>query len=109
MNFLKILSLFYIYNKILNFNIFQIGYIFYHLIKSNFKKIFLLFSISFIISYNGKILNINNKETSKIILYLVFSIPALLITGPFLPDLTLTILSFSSCLCAKKNPIRIFL
>ena len=39
MNFFKnFKSLFYIYNKILNFNIFQIGYIFYHLIKSNFKK-----------------------------------------------------------------------
>ena len=38
-NFLKNLkSLFHIYNKILNFNIFQIAYIFYQLIKSNFKK-----------------------------------------------------------------------
>ncbi len=39
MNFIKNLkSLFYIYYRNLNFNIFQIVYIFYKLIKKNFKK-----------------------------------------------------------------------
>ena len=40
-----------------------------------------------------KISNIENEKTSKVILYIIFSIPILLITGPFLSDLTLTIIS----------------
>ena len=57
-----------------------------------------------------KILNINNKKTSKIILYLVFSIPVLLITGPFLPDLILTIVSlfFLATCIQKKIQIKYF-
>ena len=31
----------------------------------------------------NKILNIDNEKTAKIILYIIFSIPILLITGPF--------------------------
>ena len=45
MNFLKNLkSLFFIYKKTLNFNIFQIIYIFYHLVIKNFKKKYFYYS-----------------------------------------------------------------
>ena len=54
----------------------------------------------------NKILNIENEKFSKIILYIIFSIPVLIITGPFLPDLTLTILSILFFIAFFKNKIE---
>jgi len=54
----------------------------------------------------NKILDIDNEKFSKIILYIIFSIPVLIITGPFLPDLTLTILSILFLIACFKNKIE---
>ena len=55
----------------------------------------------------NKILNIDNEKTAKIILYIIFSIPILLITGPFLSDLTLTTLALIFLIICFQNKIKL--
>ena len=55
----------------------------------------------------NKILNIDNEKTAKIILYIIFSIPILLITGPFLSDLTLTTLALIFLIICFQKKIKL--
>mgnify|MGYP001472695746 CR=1 FL=1 len=54
-----------------------------------------------------KIFNTNNERNSQFILYVIFSIPVLILTGPFLPDLTLTILSIFFLIIFFKKKIQL--